>query len=208
MRFSRFLILPCALAAGAVAAPVAPRTASPYPGQLNDTTPSGFEIRVASARNPQLNNRNVQLRADPADATAHLAVVDPWSPGLLYDLGPVAYLKNATTTATWSLQELYFANQTDATPPTAGFQLTDVSSDAEYNLYHLLEQTGVVNGFAACDRDGYYQLYYYTYTGPVPDFGSGCDFVAVQVRIEPTLASGAFANLGQTTVAPSTSGQT
>jgi hypothetical protein len=173
---------------------------SPYPGYLNSTVPSGFEIRVASA-NPRLNNRNVQLIANSSDSSApQLAGIDPWSPvallqlrngvvysenrteeGQLYDLGPVLYLRNTTTTHTTSLAEVYFANQTQGTPPTADFELVNVSNDAEYNLYHRITATGIINGFCACDQNGFYQLFYYTYTGKVPNFGANCVYVAIQV---------------------------
>lgn len=188
------LITLFSIAASTTGAPV---TSSPYPGSLNTTTPSGFEIRVYSTANPLLNNRNIQLLESDGK---QLAVIDPWSPvlllemrdgvlysenrtddGILYDLGPVAHLQNLTTTKTSSLQEFYFANQTASTPATTDFELINVSNDAEYNLYHHINRDFVVNGFCACRRSGYYQLLYYTYVGEIPNFGPECEYVAVQV---------------------------
>jgi hypothetical protein len=177
---------------------------TPYPSYLNSTVPSGFEIRVASA-NPRLKNRNVQLIDNPSDSAApQLAGIDPWSPvaplqlrngvlysenrtegGQLYNLGPVLYLRNTTTTNSTSLAEVYFANQTQGTPPTADFELVNVSNDAEYNLYHRITATGIINGFCACELNGSYQLFYYTYTGKIPNFGANCDYVAIQVDPSP-----------------------
>jgi hypothetical protein len=152
------------------------------------------------SNNPLTNGRNIQLRGVDDPKAAQIAVVDATSPvllaqlrggimytqnrtenNILYDLGPASGLKNVSTTPTQSLQEFFFVNATDASPATGDFELVNVSQDAQYNLYHEIHIDRVVNGFAACQKEGYWQLFYYTYSGSQPIFGSDCEYVGVQV---------------------------
>jgi hypothetical protein len=50
-----------------------------------------------------------------------------------------------------------------------------------YGLYQKVA-SGWVNGFIICDMgEEVYQLFYYEYTGLIPDFGETCEFVMLQV---------------------------
>lgn len=55
---------------------------------------------------------------------------------------------------------------------------------AAYGLYQQVP-AGWVNGFIICSMDDgeYYQLFYYEYMGLIPNFGSECEFVALEVSV-------------------------
>ena len=184
----------------AAAVPTHPSSAlSSYPESLNTTSKyTAYHLYVISS-DPYTNGQNIQLY-DAGNGT-QIAVVDQGSPVLqarfsngvlhsegyttsntIYNLGPVAHLRNQTSTNSSSLQELYFSN---TTKPDAGWSLEDPSSDAVYRLFHQ-EPLGVVNGFLICDTGTYFQVYYNTYLTSPPDY-YGCEFVGIGVSSQELL---------------------
>ena len=204
MRFYVNIISLAITAAAGNAAPAAPTpTCTPfnYPGALK-TTDSTFYLHVKS-NNPLLDGRNVQLRSTGDKGAPQIVVVDATSPVLSmrlsngvihnenrtifnqpYDLGPVAHLKNVSTTSTSSKQEFYFQNATSSNKGTKGFMLELLGQNAVYGLYHQTP-VNIVNGFIICKeaKGSYYQLYYTTYFSD-PDSLPGCEFIGVQVSCE------------------------
>ena len=179
-------------------APAPTSTQLGYPGQLNTTAPDAFYVHVTSA-NPLIDGRNIQLRQTKGEGSPQIAVIDTASPVLqakmsngvifsenrnlfnqLYDLGPVAHLKNVSTTNSSSLQEFYFQNATSTSKATGNFMLELIRSNAVYGLYHKVPLE-VTNGFIICWKGEYWQLFYDTYLKNPPNY-DGCEFVGVQVK--------------------------
>ena len=183
--------------------PVPTCTSFYYPAVLNTTAPQAFYLHVSSS-NPLTSGRQLQLRT--VNGT-QIVVVDARSPVLWvklvdgvihsdghtdenqpYDLGPMAFLRNVSSTATSSLQEFCFKN---STATDNGFQLFSFGA-ALYGLYHQ-EPLEVVNGFVICDKRDYSQVFYNTYIEEPPAYPD-CEFVGIQVSAYCLRASASQSN--------------
>jgi hypothetical protein len=181
-----------------------------YPTELNSTDPTSFYINVFSFDNSFYNGRNLQLRNVNGK---QVVVVDATSPVLLtqlrdgifysqgydisntpYDLGPVSYLQNVTSTKSYSKQEFYFQNATKTHKATNGFQFEIPSESAVYQLYHQVGND-IVNGWIICQQKDYWQLFYYTYLSNPGPLGS-CNFIALRVSRKYLLNNVSDCSLG------------
>jgi len=103
-----------------------------------------------------------------------------------YLLGGVGGLRNVTSNSTLSAQSFIFRNETNSAAEvfqetSRGWYLVGGGHSATYGLYQRVP-SGFVNGFIICEMDDeIYQLFYYEFTGSIPDFGDECEFIALQV---------------------------
>ena len=103
-----------------------------------------------------------------------------------YLLGCVGGLRNVTSNSTLSAQSFIFGIETESAAEVSqqtsrGWYLVGGGHSATYGLYQRVP-SGLVNGFIICEMDDeMYQLFYYEFTGSIPDFGDECEFIALQV---------------------------
>jgi len=112
-----------------------------------------------------------------------------------YLLGGIGGLYNVTSNSTVSAQSFIFRNGTTSAAPvfkesSREWYLLGGGHSPVYGLYQKVP-SGWINGFIICEMGKKeYQLFYYEYTGLIPDFGEGCEFVMLQVRLLKYLCDG------------------